>query len=187
MQREETSFNPPMQTAEEIRVSFFLTMMAPIGRFKNPATTINDLISNACFVLFYYAAQGGDAFAESNRKRKRAQEDSICPRGCRGRSHCTSVHYGGCQRFNPYAVKRGSSECNKQQQWREQARIDFITEQQRVRLAPDLLRPAVGDENQDPRQLLTQPTTNAGKEEKDTMCFELPPQSSSSEEEEDSF
>ena len=53
--------------------------------------------------------------------------------------------------FNPYAVKRGSSEYNKQQQWREQARIDFITEQQQVRLAPDLLKPRpVGDENQDP-------------------------------------
>ena len=92
--------------------------------------------------------------------------------------------------FNPYAVKWGSSEYNKQQQWREKAQLDFITEQQRVQLAPDLLRPpnppAVGDENQDPRQLLTQPTTNAGKEEKDTMCFKLPPQSSSSEEKEDS-
>mmetsp|Transcript_116321 Transcript_116321/g.237948 ORF Transcript_116321/g.237948 Transcript_116321/m.237948 type:complete len:146 (-) Transcript_116321:72-509(-) len=88
--------------------------------------------------------------------------------------------------FNHYAVKRGSSEYNKQQQWREQGRIDFITEQQQVQLAPNLLKPRpVGDENKDPRQLVTQPTTNAGKEE-DTMRFELPPQSSSSEEEEGS-
>ena len=33
--------------------------------------------------------------------------------------------------YNPYAVKRGNAAYQKQKQWRNQARIDYITEQQR--------------------------------------------------------
>ena len=41
---------------------------------------------------------------------------------------------------NPYANK-GSEQHKRQKRWRKQQRIDYIIEQQRVWLCPDLLEP----------------------------------------------